>query len=203
MTWSLAMRECGTAYGQGDLVDAAEAIDWLNRSGKTILGVNRIYVAGYSRGASVATLLNRERRVTAVVSIGGLAEPNQLEQNWFLYRLAGSLYPRNTGLCQLFSTLDFYGPPGAAAWEALDTVANVSELISPMLLIHGTNDQIYSVDNTRDLQAAYEAALAGGAMLPEVQFRYVDGADHFTVTDLPEVTDWILDFLNQFEPATN
>ncbi|UCG32208.1 MAG: hypothetical protein JSU68_11135, partial [Phycisphaerales bacterium] len=169
LTWSLAVRECGTAYGQGDLADALEAIDWLDAEGKALLGVERVFVIGYSTGATVSTLVARHRQVDGVVSMGGLAEPDQLEELWSLYDWLRTLFPQNTAMCQLGSTLDYYGPPGSPAWAALDTVAHVDELKSPALVVHAALDQVFFVDNTMHLQEQCEARLGEGAVLPEVE----------------------------------
>ncbi|MCZ6766274.1 MAG: alpha/beta fold hydrolase [bacterium] len=199
-TWSLALRECGTAYGQGDLRDAEEALDWLERNGKTLLGVQRVYVIGYSSGATVATLLNRTRDVDALVSIAGLTEPDQLEANWALYSLLRSLFPLNEGLCQPGSTLDFYGSPGSPLWDELDTVNRVEELRNPELLVHGTQDVIFFVENTIHLQERFEERVAAGAHLAPLEFMILPGANHFGPPFRTDVHDRIFQFLGSFEP---
>jgi dienelactone hydrolase len=203
LTWSLAVRECGTAYGQGDLADALEAIDWLDAEGKALLGVERVFVIGYSTGATVSTLVARHRQVDGVVSMGGLAEPDQLEELMPLYDWLRRLFPQNTAMCQLGSTLDYYGPPGSPAWEALDTVARVDELESPMLVVHAALDQVFFVDNTIHLQEQYEARLGEGVVLPEVEFFYLPGASHFDPPRSEEVFERILDFFERIEAAGN
>jgi pimeloyl-ACP methyl ester carboxylesterase len=203
LTWSLAVRECGAAYGQGDLADVLEAIDWLDAEGKALLGVERVFVIGYSTGATVSTLVARHRQVDGVASMGGLAEPDQLEELWSLYDLLRRLFPQNVAMCQLGSTLDYYGPPGSPTWEALDTVARVDGLKSPALLVHAELDQVFFVDNTIHLQEQYEARLREGALLPEVEFFYVPGASHFDPPSSEEVLMRILDFFARIEAAAN
>lgn len=201
LTWSLVVRECGTPYGQGDLRDLVTVVDWLDRGGNEVLGVDRVYVVGYSSGATLAILLNRQRAVRAVVGIAGIAEPKQLQSSWRLYRFIASLFPRNTGLCQLRSTLDFYGKPSSPAWDALDSVHHMHELHSPMLLIHGARDFVYKVDSVRSLQRSYDRQRSAGVAVPEIEFLYLPDGDHFTAYERPDVQRRTLAFLERRERA--
>lgn len=197
-TWTLAVRECGTPYGREDLADVLDALDWLSGGGATALGLERVYLVGYSSGATLATLASERRAVRAVVEIDGLTEPAQLETYWGLYRFIADLFPENTGLCQLRATLDAYGPPGAPGWSALDAVSRVAELRSPLLVLHGERDFVYLPDNARDLQAAYDAAKAGDDNVPDVEFDYLPTGDHFNPIERDSVVDEVLGFLERF-----
>ena len=199
-TWSLAVRECGTAYGQGDLADLIEAIDWLDAEGKALLGVERVYVFGFSTGATIAALANLQRAVTAVVVVGGLYEPDQLEANGDLYELITSVSPLNEGLCQMAWTLDFYGAPGSPAWDALDTVSRVDQIKSPMFLLHGSSDGIFEVTNTIHLEQAYREHVMAGAVLPPLEFYYVLQGGHGAPKENPLGLARILSYLERFEP---
>lgn len=198
MTWTLAVRECGTPYGGGDLADVLAALDWLAGGGTAVLGVDRVYLVGYSSGATLAVLANERRTVRAVVEIDGLTGPGQFERYWGLYRFIADLFPWNTGLCQLGATLDAYGPPGAPGWDTLDAVSRVAELRSPMLVLHGERDVVFLVDNARALQAAYEPLHAQGASVPPVEFVYLPTGDHFNPIDRDDVVDAVLGFLAHF-----
>ena len=199
-TWSLAVRECGTAYGQDDLADVFEAIDWLDRDGKEVLGVERVYIVGYSTGGTLATLANRQRASTAVVALGALTQGDQFDELFDLYQWLGALFPQNEGLCQLRSTLEIYGPPGAPGWENLNTVDHLEELRNPQLFVHAVDDFVFSVDNARNLQQRYEETLANGGNAPDLQFIYIEGASHFDPpTDYPTYKR-IIDYLLRFEP---
>lgn len=201
LTWSLVVRECGTPYGQGDLRDLLTVVDWLESGGSEVLGVDRVYVVGYSSGATLAILLNRKRTVSGVVGIAGITEPKQFQSSWLLDRVIVALFPRNTGLCQLRSTLDFYGQPSSRAWDALDSVHHVQELRSPMLLIHGARDFVYKADNLRSLERSYDRQRAAGVALPEVEFFSLPDGDHFTTQEQPDVQRRILAFLERCEHA--
>lgn len=197
-TLSLDFRECGTAYGQGDVEDLVVVVDWLNARGKALLDIDHVYTFGYSVGATTAILASRQRQVTAVASISGVTQPKQFEDAWHLYYLLGLLYAANEGLCQLGTTLATYGPPGSPAWDVLDTVGQISELTSPLLIIQGTQDQIYSTENAWSLDAAYQEALTSGVRVPPIEFLYLEGADHFAPLDDPRTLETILAFFEQF-----
>jgi pimeloyl-ACP methyl ester carboxylesterase len=197
VTWTLAVRECGTPYGGGDLDDVLTVLDWLADGGAAALGADRIYLLGYSSGATAAVLANERRTIQAVVAVDGITGPLQFQRNWGLYRAVADMFPRNTGMCQLGSTLDAYGPPADPAWDALDTVSRAADLRSPMLVMHGEQDFVFLPDNARNLQAACESLLNHGIALPEVQFTYLPTGTHFEPLEREDVAEQIIDFLNR------
>jgi dienelactone hydrolase len=199
--WTLLTRECGTAYGQDDLTDVLAAVDWLGDKGKAALGADRVYMVGYSKGATLAILVNQQRDLTALVSLAGLTQPDQLESGWLLYSLVADLYPSNVGICQLGTTLETYGRPGDPGWDALDSVSRIGEFRRPMLFIHGTVDQIYYTYNTTAMQDRYDAGLAAGQTLADLEFWFVEGADHFAMRDDPVIRQKTLEYFAEFEPA--
>ncbi len=201
-TLAPVLSECHTPYGGEDLADARAVVDWLASGGAEFLGTERVYVVGYSTGATVVNLLNAERRVTAMVSLAGLSEPDQLEYFQPLYRLLTLLFPDNTGFCQLATTLDTYGPPGKPRWTALDAVNRVAEFRNPTLFIHGTSDFVYVVDNTRHLEARYAALLrAGRTDLPPLEFVYLAGGSHFDPAYSAAERQRVIAYLKRFEPV--
>jgi dienelactone hydrolase len=203
VTWSLAYPECGTAYGQDDLQAVVDAIDWLDRVGQSTLGFHRIYVAGYSTGGTLSILANRQRSLCAAASISGLTEPESIETLWGLFKWITGIYPVNLGACQMRQTLEFYGPPGAEGWRWLDSVSHFSELKNPMIVLHGTEDPLFSVANASHLEAAYQEALGGGWVVPEMQFVYLEDESHFPDVRQPAVLDPIVEFFDRhFTMAT-
>ncbi len=201
VTWSLAYQECGTPYGQRDLEDVVEAIDWLEQSGNHTLGNQYIYVAGYSTGGTLSILTNRRRQVSAAASVSGLTEPESIETLWGLLNWITGSYPLNLGACQMFETLNYYGPPGAAGWSALDTVSHFDELKSPMLLVHGTADTLFSVNNARDLERRYQEVLAAGGSPPPMEFLYLNEVNHFVEMTRLDVVGAIVSFFNAHQTA--
>ncbi len=196
-TLSLDYQECGTAYGQGDVDDLVEMIDWLERTGKAALGLQHTYAIGYSAGGTTVMVAARRRAIDAAGSIAGLSEPRQLEDLWNFYRFLGSIYPSNEGFCQLATTLATYGPPGAPGWGAIDTVGRIGELQTPLIVFHGTQDQIFYPINAENLQRAWDTAVSEGISLPELQVVYLDGQDHFQPEVDPELTRLTLAFFER------
>ena len=201
MTFSPALPECATAYGERDLADLIEAVDWLDRQGRSLWNIERIYVLGYSKGATLAALLNRSRQVTALVGLGGLYEPDQLRNLFGIYSVLASLAPDNEGLCQLGATLDYYASPESGGWDTLDVVGHLEELHSPMLFIHGTADLVWSVRNTRHVEERYTRLRADGVELPPLEFMYLKNGSHKDVRNTPEARNRVLAYLEQFEPV--
>lgn len=198
-TWTLVLRECGTPYGGGDLEDALDALDWLESGGLALLGAERTYLVGYSSGGTVANLVAIRRELPAIVSVSGLSESGELERRYGLLRLVAALYPRTTGICQLGDTLRAYGLPGSALWSALDVSGRVSELRSPMLVMHGERDLVFPAASSRTLRDAYVDAVARGAVLPPVVFEFVDSGRHVNMLELPQVRARVVAYLLERE----
>ena len=201
LTWVLMLPECGVPYGGQGVDDVVEVIDWLEGGGKDVLGVERIYVLGYSTGGTIANLVNLRRSVTASVSMSGLTQPNQFLENRPVFEFVAGLFPNNVGMCQLQATLDAYGPADSPRWNALDVVSRVDELRNPMLVIHGTADFVYSLDNARNLEAAYIERAAAGADLAPLEFLYVEGSNHFLQDENIELRPIIIEYFERFEPS--
>ncbi|MFH1745503.1 MAG: hypothetical protein ABIG44_00500 [Planctomycetota bacterium] len=201
MTWAVVLPEYDTSYGDADLADALEVLDWLESGGREFLGIERIYVVGYSSGATVVNLLNLEREVDAMVSLGGLTQPNQLVGGYWFYVLLSGMFAHNAGYGQLGQTM-LEIAPGSPTRNRLDVVSRLEEFRSPMLFIHGTLDAFYLVDNTRALEARYRALRAAGvADLVELDFHYIPNGVHFELRKNPAVRVRIIDYLMQFEPG--
>lgn len=198
-TIALVTSECGGAYATRDLQDVVDAVDWLQSTGKAELGVDRLYVIGYSMGAMLATQLNLYRSVDGIVAISPLTEPNQFEDNYYVYRLIADNFRTNEGICQLKSTIEDYGLPGESGWKNLDVVSRVRELRAPMLMVHGERDVVLFPENTHDMQKAYDAALADGAKMPPIDFMFVPDAGHFDAVTDPEIAIRAIEFVENRE----
>lgn len=200
MTWSVVLRECPTPYGGDDLADALEALDWIDREGRAWLGVERVYLFGYSTGATLANQINLQRDVRALVSLSGLSSPDQFETLGGLWGAIADLFPENLGFCQIRVTLETYGPPGSDAWSALEFVERLEEARNPTLMLHGTTDFVFLTENTRRAQARYDALRAAGVWLPRFEFVYLPGRGHVGVSEDPEVLERVVAWFRQFEP---
>ncbi len=201
LTWVLMLPECGVPYGGQGVDDVVEVIDWLEGGGKDVLGVERIYVLGYSTGGTIANLVNLRRSVTASVSVSGLTQPDQFREDRRLFEFVAGLFPNNEGMCQLQATLDAYGAADSPGWDALDVVSRVDELQNPMLVIHGTEDFVYSLDNARNLEAAYIERAASVDDLVPLEFLYVEGSGHFLQDENLELRPIIVEYFERFEPS--
>ena len=195
-TLTPAMAECGVPYGQQEVDEVVQFLDWLEEEGKALLGVQDVYVYGYSSGAITAAMVNTRRAVNAYVGIGGLYEPDQLtDALWFYYLISG-VSPNNEGLCQLRTTLDFYGSADSPAWEHLDIVSQIEAFHSPMLFGHGLDDFVLNDNSAQHLQNRYDALVADGVEMPELEFMFFRGSHHVPKVD-PEARQRTLDFLER------
>ena len=151
----------------------------------------------------MANLINLERDVTAVVSLGGLTHPKQLAGLCGYYLLVFWLFPENTGMRQLGTSTLSVLQPGYEAWERLNVLDRVAEIRNPTLFVHGTADLIFSVRNTQALEQRYRDLQAAGVDdLPALEFLYVPRGDHFMLRDDPVLRARVIDYLMRFEPTT-
>lgn len=200
VTWTPALHECGVPYGTQEVDDVIELIDWLAANGAAWLGVDRVYLIGYSTGATIVNLVNPERAVTAVVSISGLSDGAQLAQFQSLYNLMSVVFSFNTGFCQLGTTLREYGYGDPTEWDALDVIHRLSDFKSPTLFVHGTADVVYVLENTIRLQWAYDQLVAAGVPIVPMEFRYFPGGSHWVGVEDPIAVEQIVQFLIEREP---
>lgn len=200
LTWTLTRRQCTSGYGEEDLADVLEALDWLDRIGKSLLNVDRVYLVGYSTGGTLTVLANRRRDFEAGAVISGLTSLDQFR--WFrdLYVILASMFPSNVGICHLRATLESYFPPGSASWDAFDSVANLDEHRNPLVFFHGDRDVVLLVENMLNLQAEYERRIAAGADLPHFEFILMPGNDHFQPYLDPAVHEYALLSFEGLEP---
>ncbi len=192
--WSPVLTEAGV-YGGRELDEALVCLRWLHSGGAEWLETPRVYLVGYSTGATTANLANLSADVTAVVSISGLTQPDQLVELAPLYRFITDLFPCNSGLAQFRRSVDACLTHGCAE---LDVVSRVSGIRNPTLFLHGEGDPIYLPSNLHALESAYVAAQNAGAALPSLLFAYVPGQGHF-VYEQPDQVRRALDFLDSFE----
>jgi len=202
-TWALAGEECGTPYGERDKDAVVATADWLDREGKVILGVDRVYVVGYSSGGTAAAVANRYRKVDAVSTVSALMEPYSISNRWDFWRFLSAAYPNNLGACQMLTTLNAYGGSSSPGWDVLNTVAHIEELKSPMLVFHGDSDPIFETSNALRLQARYDELLAQGARLPELAFVLLPGINHFPTLEADEICGPISEFFAKYGAVEN
>lgn len=184
-------------YATGEVDDVVELLDWLNGPRGTLPDVERVFVVGYSSGATTANFVNLRGHATAVVSLAGLTEPNQLMRQEAFYRTVTDLFPCNTGMNQMHRTLDYYKTNG---WDNFSVVNRVVEMKNPALFMTAGDDIVFEPANVHDLEQAYDAALADGAIIPQLTFDYLQRGDHFAYVTESEPLATVLNYLQQFEP---
>lgn len=194
--WTLVLDE-DEPYGDREVDQVIDVVAWLDREGREWLGVERVYMVGYSTGATAANVANLYVDVTAVVSISGLTGPEQLERESDLLGAIADLFPCNTGMRQMQVTLDAVR---AGELGRLDVVSRVAELRNPTLFLHAEDDPLYFASNTHNLERAYQYALAAGAdNLPELRFDYAPIGGHFAYVANPALFAPVLEHLETFE----
>lgn len=196
-----ALAECGSPYGADDVTDTNAVLDWAESAGRARFGYERVYVVGYSVGAIAALRLAETRALDGAACISPLSSPRQLLIDAALTELLGALFPSNEGFCQLAESTRAVRDPQNEARAALDMVANVGNLASPTLVMHGSADQIFRFENAVRLQEAYRAAAAENPALPLMEFQLFPRRDHFALADDPETVVRIADFFDRIEAA--
>ena len=195
--WSLVLSE-DTPYGAEEVTEVVDVIDWLDGEGREFLGVERVYIVGYSAGATTTNLVNLQRDVTAVVSLGGLTRGDQYQANAVIYRMITDLFPCNTGMGQLRQTIDAYG---GLDQDPMDVVSRVAEIRNPTLFVHTLDDIVHDVSNPQALERAYREELAtGNQALPVLTFRYYPRGGHLSHVRDPDLYPPVIEYLNTFEP---
>ena len=166
----------------GRMRDILWAVDYLGS-----LGVQRMGVFGSSLGGSVAILAAaREERITALATLAAVAHPAHIAS-------------RNPQAVRSWETLGYYetdqGPIDRAFYDdALehDVVSAVRVIRAPLLVIHGTQDDVVPFTDADDIAAAAN----------NVSLHLVDGADHpfsqehYLEPMLGEVTEFFVKHLS-------
>lgn len=142
----------------GEIADLLAAVEFMASR-----GAQRIGVFGSSMGGAVAILAAaREERIAAVATLAAVAYPGQLEER----------YP---AVCHGWRQQGYIELEGARIGRAFledalqhDTTAAASVLRAPMLILHGTEDDVVPVADAHDLAAAAR----------NVSLDIVSGADH-------------------------
>ena len=145
------------------LQDLLDAIDWVAQKGVTHIGL-----FGSSMGGAVAFLAAaRDERVTALATVGAVAHPDRLAER----------YPESVKLWEAGESIktddgellpSFYH-------DALehDSAGIASVIRSPVLVLHGENDDVVPPADAHDLASACRTAT----------LQYLPGADHRITQD--------------------
>jgi uncharacterized protein len=150
----------GTPSEDGCLADAEAAIDWLDAQG---VAARRLVLHGISIGAGLAVPLAAKRPVKGLV----LESPFTS-----LADAANAAYP--------------YLPCRLLLRDVYDNLGSAPRVTCPVLVLHGTADEIVPIEQGRRLAAAFPR----GATL-----RVADGAGHNDLSFWPGYAPAVAEFL--------
>ncbi|APW46604.1 alpha/beta hydrolase [Rhodoferax antarcticus] len=166
--------------------DIEAGLAWL--ATQPLVDARRLAVIGHSVGAGAALLTaTRHGEVRAVVSISAFAHPHEVMLRYLTsYRIP---YPL-LGWYVLRHVQRVIG----ARFDAIAPLRSITHISSPVLLVHGREDEMVPLDDARRLLAA---GRPGSVQLLEVAGQH----DLSTALDqhLPEITDFLQQALR---PAT-
>ena len=190
-----AYDEADSAYGQNDLADTLEAIDWLNGPGGEELGVDQVYLHGTSRGGIIAyqTAYRCEpEKLAGVVADRGVSNFLLLDGNYeaYLQGLFGSTIQRAVQL-----TLEWIGvlpEEDPEPWKRLSAGYNIERIRVPLLVLHGDRDFVVPFEQALDFR---ERVLQAGRS--DIEFYLVEGRGHFSLGFDPDYREIIRDFLER------
>lgn len=183
-------------YGTAEVDDLVELLDWLDAGGKSVLAAERVYVVGYSAGATTINFAMTRAKAKAMVSIAGLANGDQLRASRQVDGFLDQLFPCNTAFTQLADTIAYYDELG---WDAFDATANIADVRNPVLFMASREDAVQWPQNTEAIEKAYQQALTDGAVLPELSFYYVPTGSHFVYVEDKRLFEVVLEYLLSFE----
>lgn len=158
--------------------DIEAGLQWLR--GQSEVDSERLAVIGHSVGAGAALLsATRQPQLRAVVSISAFAHPSEVMRRFLSsHRI---VYPV-IGWYVLRHVQRVIG----ARFDDIAPVNTIVRVACPVLLVHGTQDEMVPFDDARRLHAA---ARAGGASLMAVAGHH-DPSDAM-VEELPQVVDFL------------
>ncbi len=186
---SLDYPEWSSPLLTGDLAAALYMVEWLQQHGPEIFGTHRLYVLGLSRGAILAQHLNLQLAVDGVVSLSAVNDFEALDLTDF---------SNDENISNMISLARaYYGEYDEApeVWRQLSTVNRVDEMLTGMLVVHGTADGTVPVDQALRLEQAVRRSGRS-----DIIFHYAAGAGHWAFM-LPEVHQTIESYLTELDEA--
>ena len=190
-----AYDEADSAYGQYDLADTLDAIDWLNGPGAEELGVDRVYLQGTSRGGIIAYQAAYHcgpEKLAGVIADRGVSNFLLMESDYEAY-LRGVFGRTIQRAVQL--TLEWIGvlpEEDPEPWKRLSAGYNIERIRVPLLVLHGERDFLVPFEQALDFR---ERALQAGRS--DIEFYLVEGRGHFSLGFDPDYREIIQDFLER------
>jgi dipeptidyl aminopeptidase/acylaminoacyl peptidase len=190
-----AYDEVDSAYGQFDLQDTLDAIDWLNGAGADVLEVDKVFLQGTSRGGIIAYQAAYRcdpDKLAGVIADRGVSNFLLMQQRYEL-AAGGGLGSAIQRAAQL--TLDWVGALPAEdpqPWIDLSAAYHIDQIGVPMLIIHGDRDSLVPFEQATDFQARVQQAGRS-----DIEFYLVPGRGHFDLGFDAGYRDAVLDFMQR------
>lgn len=190
-----AYREQESGYGELDVPDTLDVIDWLNGEGGEKYGISKVFLAGSSRGGILAHQIAFQvapGELAGIIADRGVSDFVRLNDRRNLY-LAGLFgVTVQEAVRQTIEWLGVLPEDDPAPWLAISSVNYVDRIETPMLVMHGTNDTVIPFE-----QAAVFRDAAEAAGRTNIEFYLHNATNHVTLGFQPEFRLLILDFLNR------
>jgi pimeloyl-ACP methyl ester carboxylesterase len=188
-----ALREAGfdpiapLLYGRGPSID-----DWAAQLLRDIDGP--LVAVGASMGGYCALALARRapERVVGMALVGSRADADTFERRRFRQEQIADLRAgRRPELAEPDTPVEHLVETQEAMRDRLDLTGVVASFGGPLLVCVGSEDEIVSVDEAREL--------AGKAL--DGRLEVFEGAGHFVAVDQPErFNEVLLEFVGQWKP---
>jgi len=190
-----AYNEPESGYGQHDLDDTLDAIEWLHGPGGDELGVDKVFLQGTSRGGIIAYQASYKcppDRLAGILADRGVSNFLLMEMDADSY-MNGVFGPTIRQAVQ--STLAWIGvwpDEDPEPWMALSAGYNIDRIRVPMLVTHGDRDVIVPFEQALDFR---DRALAAGR--DDFEFYLVEGRGHLDLGFDPDFRVIVQDFLER------
>ena len=188
-----AYNESDSAYGQFDLEDTLDAIEWLNGEGAEELGIDQVFLQGTSRGGVIAyqaAFRAGPHQLAGVIADRGVSNFLLLDEARDLY-LSGAFGETIRRATQL--TLEWIGvlpEDDPEPWKALSASYNLDRIAIPMLIMHGDQDRLVPVEQAIDFMN--RARQIGR---DDIRLIVLEGLGHYTVGFAPDYRQAVTDFI--------
>ncbi|UCG32257.1 MAG: prolyl oligopeptidase family serine peptidase [Phycisphaerales bacterium] len=190
-----AYNEAESGYGQYDLEDTLDAIDWLNGPGVDELGVDRVYLQGTSRGGIIAYQAAYRcgpDKLAAVLADRGVSNFLLMDVNADAY-IAGAFGSNIQRAVEL--TLQWIGvtpDESPEPWMQISAAYNIEHIGVPLLVLHGDRDVMVPFEQALDFQ---ERVRQAGRH--DIEFYLVEGRGHLDLGFEPDFRAVVQDFLER------
>jgi dipeptidyl aminopeptidase/acylaminoacyl peptidase len=191
-----AYDEADSAYGQYDVEDTLDAIDWLSGDGTVLIPLDGLFLAGTSRGGNIAYQVAFQvapDKLDGIIADRGVS--NFLLPGFPLKAILSGLFGENIERAA-WQTIEWIGAlpeDDPEAWKAISAGYNIDRIQVPMLILHGSDDVLVPFAQATDFQ---ERAAAAGR--DDFRFTLIEGRGHLNLDFDPAVDEAIREFLQTY-----